>query len=206
MQIYYMSSVMLFIYNVLPKGDNSKNKNNQVLPCILCMLILSHFQFGSSLPPVVCRTHFLFTLFLHIVVFTLFLHIVVFTLFLHIVVFTLFLHIVVSIMLCFCLVFLCLLNPMLPFSLDCRFLIAPLVFSIVYFRHHAKPTGPEFGLKGLTRLFVHLWIECNLAVLLACKGSSFRMNRGSTSYENSASMNVFKTTENCIQYKWQFWF
>ena len=183
MQIYYMSSMMLFIYNVLPKGDNSKNKNNQVLPCILCMLIPSHFQFGSSLPPVVCRTHFLFTLFLHIVVFTLFLHIVVFTLFLHIVVFTLFLHIVVftlflhivvftlflhivvftlflhivvSIMLCFCLVFLCLLNPMLPFSLDCRFLIAPLVFSIVYFRHHAKPTGPEFGLKGLTRLFVHL--------------------------------------------------
>jgi hypothetical protein len=68
MQIYYMFSVMLFIYNVLPKGDNSKNKNNQVLPCILCMLILSHFQFGSSLPPVVCRTHFLFTLFLHIVV------------------------------------------------------------------------------------------------------------------------------------------
>ena len=53
MQIYYMSSVMLFIYNVLPKGDNSKNKNDQVLPCILCMLILSHFQFGSSLPPVV---------------------------------------------------------------------------------------------------------------------------------------------------------
>ena len=129
MQIYYMSSVMLFIYNVLPKGDNSKNKNDQVLPCILCMLILSHFQFGSSLPPVVCRTHFLFTLFLHIVV---------------------------SIMLCFCFVFLCLLNPMLPFSLDCRFLIAPLVFSIVYCRHHAKPTGPEFGLKGLTRLFVHL--------------------------------------------------
>jgi hypothetical protein len=36
------------------------------------------------------------------------------------------------IVLCFCFVFLCLVCPMLPVSLDCSFLITPSVFSNVY--------------------------------------------------------------------------
>jgi hypothetical protein len=39
---------------------------------------------------------------------------------------------VVSNALCFCFVFLRLAYPMLPFSLDCPFFIAPSVFSNVY--------------------------------------------------------------------------
>ena len=36
------------------------------------------------------------------------------------------------VVLCFCFVFLCLVCPMLPVSLDCPFLIAPSIFSNVY--------------------------------------------------------------------------
>jgi hypothetical protein len=73
--------------------------------------------FSSSLPPFVCRRyHILFTLFV-------FLRIV-----------TSATHIVVCFVFCFCFVFiLCLVCPMLPLSLDCPFLIAPSVFSHVYF-------------------------------------------------------------------------
>ena len=38
----------------------------------------------------------------------------------------------VFIELCFYFVFLCLVYPMLPVSLDCSFFIAPLIFSNVY--------------------------------------------------------------------------
>ena len=63
------------------------------------------------LHPVVCkREHALFTLFLFVFAQWCPKHIV----------------------LCFCFVFLCLLHPMLPVSLDCPFLIAPSVFSNVY--------------------------------------------------------------------------
>jgi hypothetical protein len=37
---------------------------------------------------------------------------------------------------CFCFVFLCLVLPNLPVSLECPFLIAPSVFSNVYFTKH----------------------------------------------------------------------
>ena len=69
-------------------------------------------MFGCFLlHPVVCRReHALFTLFLFVFAQWCPKHIV----------------------LCFCFVFLCLLQPMLPVSLDCPFLIAPSVFSKVY--------------------------------------------------------------------------
>jgi hypothetical protein len=43
------------------------------------------------------------------------------------------------IVLCFCLVFLSLVYPMLPVSLDCPLLIAPSVFSNVYFPMKLRP-------------------------------------------------------------------
>ena len=67
--------------------------------------------FGSSLPPVVCmRDHVLFTLFVFVCVSWFPAHIV----------------------LCFCFVFLSLVQSMLPFPLDCPFLIAHSLFSNVY--------------------------------------------------------------------------
>ena len=51
-------------------------------------------------------------------------------------------------MLCFRFVCLCLVYPMLPLSLDCAFLIAPLVFSNVYlesgFPHNSQHKTPGF--------------------------------------------------------------
>jgi len=41
--------------------------------------------------------------------------------------------------LCFCFVFLRLVYPMLPVSLDCLFLIAPSVFSNVYLANNVLP-------------------------------------------------------------------
>ena len=68
-------------------------------------------MFGSSLPPVVCRmAHVLFTLFMFVYLQWCPTHIV----------------------LCFCFVFLRLLYPMFPVSLDCPFVIATSVFSNVY--------------------------------------------------------------------------
>ena len=67
--------------------------------------------FSSSLPPVVCgRAHVLFTLFVFVCMWWCPAHIV----------------------LCFCFVFLRLVCPMLPVSLDYPFLIATSVFSKVY--------------------------------------------------------------------------
>jgi len=81
-----------------------------------CCDVRSDFRiktmFGSFLPPVVCRmAHVLFTLFVFVCLKWCPTHIV----------------------LCFCFVFLRLVYPMLPvfWSLDCPFLIAPLVFSNV---------------------------------------------------------------------------
>ena len=79
--------------------------------------LLSEFRikmmFGSSLPPVVYRrAHVLITLFVFACVLWCPTHIVV----------------------CFCFVFLYLVYPMLPISLDCSFLIGRSVFSNVYTR------------------------------------------------------------------------
>ena len=69
-------------------------------------------MFGSSLPPVVCRrTRVIFTFFVVVYVWRCPTHIV----------------------LCFCCVCLCLVYPMLSVSLDCTLLIAPSLFSNVYF-------------------------------------------------------------------------
>ena len=69
-------------------------------------------MFGSSLPPVVCwRAHVLFTLFVFVCVKWCPAHIVLY----------------------YCFVFLHIVYPVLPVSLDCTFLIAPSVFSNVYF-------------------------------------------------------------------------
>ena len=68
-------------------------------------------MFGSSLPPVVCRkAHVLFTLFVSVCAQWCPTHIALY----------------------FCFVFLRLVYPMLSVSLDCPFMIAPLVFSNVY--------------------------------------------------------------------------
>ena len=68
-------------------------------------------MFDSSLPPVVCmRDHVLFNLFVFVCAKWCLTHI----------------------LLCFCVVCLHLLYPMLPVYLDCPFLIAPAVFSDVY--------------------------------------------------------------------------
>ena len=68
-------------------------------------------MFGSSLPPVVCwRAHVLFTLFVFVCVKWCPAHIVLY----------------------YCFVFLHIVYPVLPVSLDCTFLIAPSVFSNVY--------------------------------------------------------------------------
>jgi hypothetical protein len=73
--------------------------------------VTNHHPSLVLLHPVVCkREHALFTLFLFVFAQWCPKHIV----------------------LCFCFVFLCLLHPMLPVSLDCPFLIAPSVFSNVY--------------------------------------------------------------------------
>jgi len=70
-------------------------------------------MFGLSLPPVVCRrAHVLFTLFVFVCVCWCPTHTV----------------------LCFCFVFHRLVYPMLPVSLDCPFLIAPSIFSDIYFQ------------------------------------------------------------------------
>jgi hypothetical protein len=67
-------------------------------------------MFGSSLLPVVCRrAHVLFTLFVFVCVLLCPTHIV----------------------LCVCLVYLRLVLPIMPVSLDCQFFIAPSVLSIV---------------------------------------------------------------------------
>ena len=72
---------------------------------------LSYVMFGSSLPPVVCRrAHVLFTLCIFVCLQWCPTHIV----------------------LCFCFVFLRLMYPVLPVSLDCPFLIATAIFSDVY--------------------------------------------------------------------------
>jgi len=75
-------------------------------------------MFSSSLPPVVYGSvHVLLTLFLLACV----------------------LWCPTRIVLCFCFVFLSLVYPMLPVSLNCPFLIAPsVVFSNVYYMHHHK--------------------------------------------------------------------
>jgi hypothetical protein len=68
-------------------------------------------MFGSSLPPVVCRrAHVLFTLFVFVCIE----------------------WCPTPIVLCFCFVFLHLVYPKLPVSLDCPFFYAPSVFSNVH--------------------------------------------------------------------------
>jgi hypothetical protein len=71
-------------------------------------------MFGSSLPPVVCRTLYLRYL-------------------------CPFVYSGVQHILCFCFVFLRLVYPMLSVSLDCPFLIAPSVFSNVYLADNVLP-------------------------------------------------------------------
>jgi hypothetical protein len=82
------------------------------LPPVVCGRAHVLFRmFSSSLPPIVCgRAHVLFTLFVFVCMWWCPAHIV----------------------LCFCFVFLRLVCPMLPVSLDYPFLIATSVFSKVY--------------------------------------------------------------------------
>jgi hypothetical protein len=69
--------------------------------CDVCYNFRIKRMFGSSLPPVVCRrAHFLFTLFVFVCIQWCPTHILLY----------------------FCFVFLCLVYPMLPVSLDCPFL------------------------------------------------------------------------------------
>jgi hypothetical protein len=56
------------------------------------------------------------------------------------------------IVLCFCFIFLRLMNPMLPVSLDCPFLIAPSVFSSVYFRVLIQVLQVNMNLRLRNRL------------------------------------------------------
>ena len=73
-------------------------------------------MFSSSLPPVVCRwAHVLFTL-MCLFVYSGAQHLV----------------------LCYCFVYLRLVCPLLPVSLDCPFLIAPSVFSNFYSKAHFR--------------------------------------------------------------------
>ena len=57
------------------------------------------------------------------------------------------------IVLCFCFIFLRLMNPMLPVSLDCPFLIAPSVFSSVYFRVLIQVLQVNMNLRLRNRLY-----------------------------------------------------
>ena len=56
------------------------------------------------------------------------------------------------IVLCFCFIFLRLMNTMLPVSLDCPFLIAPSVFSSVYFRVLIQVLQVNMNLRLRNRL------------------------------------------------------
>jgi hypothetical protein len=56
------------------------------------------------------------------------------------------------IVLCFCFIFLRLMNTMLPVSLDCPFLIAPSVFSSVYFRFLIQVLQVNMNLRLRNRL------------------------------------------------------
>jgi hypothetical protein len=52
------------------------------------------------------------------------------------------------IMLCFCFIFLRLVYPMLPVSLDCPFFIAPSVFSNLYLKRriHFQPSPTNYSI------------------------------------------------------------
>ena len=82
-----------------------------LIPCcdVRCDLCIK-MMFGSSLPPVVCRRDHVLFAFLCSFALSGFRHI----------------------LWCFCFVFLRLVCPSLPVSLDCQFLIAPSVFSNIY--------------------------------------------------------------------------
>ena len=76
---------------------------------------------------------------------------------------------------CFCFVFLRLVYPMLPVSLDCPFLIAPSVFSNVYFTYCSEPHTP--------------WID--FPVIIWGIYFWFHQKR-TTCFENSESLNIIK--------------
>ena len=76
---------------------------------------------------------------------------------------------------CFCFVFLRLVYPMLPVSLDVPFLIAPSVFSNVYFAYCSEPNTP--------------WID--FPVIIWGTYFWFQQKR-TTCFENSESLKIIK--------------
>ena len=72
------------------------------------------------------------------------------------------------IVLCFCFIFLRLMNTMLPVSLDCPFLIAPSVFSSVYFRVLIQVLQVNMNLR-----FVIAYWNCNCSNFYRSKHMAF---------------------------------
>jgi hypothetical protein len=76
---------------------------------------------------------------------------------------------------CFCFVFLRLVYPMLPVSLDCPYLIAPSVFSSVYFTYCSEPNTP--------------WIDFSVIIW----GTYFWFHqKRTTCFEKSESLKIIK--------------
>jgi hypothetical protein len=110
---------------MVSSSTSAVNRVRMVQRCLLCLCFIHYFtmsalemMFCSSLSPVVCRrAHVLLMLFVgRLMSYWYYLCLFVYSDVQHI----------------FCCVFLRLVYPMLPVSLDCPFLIAPSIFSNVY--------------------------------------------------------------------------